>query len=1200
MTNTNRRQLARVRNAFLGATALAGVAIAASPASAIVINDGFTPDQVVDTTNITGVGQMVVDEENGFIGLCTVSLINPRTVIFASHCVNENPAETAFMPATGYGVKNGGLPIGFFFQANNNTTGNSAIGHWLNGNPATGQLAHQTNTADFAYNSNFVVYNTNCCKIGLGNNFFQSDVAMAALDTPAVGIPTWTLLFSALSAPTHATIEGYGGNGIGSTGSDGSNIDFKRRVAENIVSLLGSLDDQDQVLFGAKDGLPANLYMSDFNDPKFDTDDANTFDFNIFHDAALPREGITAPGDSGGPLVIDQQFSKPTIAAVLSGGDRFFNAQPGASYGTTSFYQPLYLYWDWIIANNPYKYVGNKAGNGNWTDASHWQMNLDPAYMTIDASGNLINALPTTPALGQADVAPGFGEVCYFDDCVDITTGKVVTDPTKAKSGGTGPFGGMLGQAGFVSFVQSYVAANNGTSGGPAQMSIAAIDGVSSDPATLPGGTASDPGIAPGLDGSDPSADASKQSNWTNPEGNATVDGVSIQGAPGSTLGQAPNDTDGNAATAAPARYYDVTLAADGTTTLNQGDAITIDRLTINGANTSLVIANGGSLTSLIDTSVFAGNFVVNGAYKSVGAVNMFGGILSGTGAVTAPQVNFLLGAISPGTTGTIGTLTINGNLSLGAGSATLIDSTATTADLIKVNGTAAVGGTLVYAPTTVEQQGASHVFLTATSITGAYNSAIDTIAGVLKPSASTITTANGQAEVVTIVAGTFVQTIGSGATTDQKQVGAGLDAARTANFAGMIDLFHAIDPLSDGALAQSLEDLAPDAERAAPLLSEMETTGIDNMLWQQMGTMGGPNGEGRQAGLHVDSDGLQAALSSASGSTAMSQQLLSIGSSIATNPGGGNDAIPTTGTPAAPSQADDSMLMLPNGAGGFLSGSSLDGSVAIGGGGGRADVRGMIIGGGLDMPLESIPGMRVGASIGYSDASAVLRASPASLQTDALQGSLYARYDWGANYIAEAFGAYGHQTMETRRIAFVGGAAFGMVGHTSGDTPSAGAYLGKSIGVPVGTDATVNLIPAVSFQYQSTSIDGFTETGSPAAMSFHGYGADTELARVGLDANVTFDLMDIHVTPNVHAFWVNNFGDTGVLQSSFALAPGSIMSFAIASRDRSYAELGLGADLDLGEVFGTQATLSGRYDSTADRGDVNYGAWTGRLSIKF
>ena len=87
MTSSNRRHLARVRNAFLGATALAGVAVLAPPASAVVINDNFTPNDptvvddggVANKNVINGVGQMVIDLQNGFIGLCTVSLINPRT-----------------------------------------------------------------------------------------------------------------------------------------------------------------------------------------------------------------------------------------------------------------------------------------------------------------------------------------------------------------------------------------------------------------------------------------------------------------------------------------------------------------------------------------------------------------------------------------------------------------------------------------------------------------------------------------------------------------------------------------------------------------------------------------------------------------------------------------------------------------------------------------------------------------------------------------------------------------------------------------------------------------------------------------------------------------------------------------------------------------------------------------------------------------
>lgn len=1202
MKSHNRRNLARVRNAFLGATALAGFAALSTPASAIVINDNFTPTQAVDTAGgVNGVGQMVVDLQNGFIGLCTVSLINPRTVIFASHCVNENPDETAFQPATAYGAANGGSPIAFFFNVNNNQAGNSAIGHWLNG--VGGGPAYQTDVANHAYNSNFVVYNTNCCTIGVGNNFLQSDIAMAALDTPAVGIPTWTLLFSPLSAPAHATITGYGDNGIGTTGQ--GTIDFKRRVAENVVSVLGSLDDQDEFLFGAPDGLPANLYMMDFNDPKFNTAQANQFDFNIFHDSAYTNEGITAPGDSGGPLIIDHEFAAPTIAAVLSGGDRFFFAQPGASYGTTSFYQPLYLYWDWILANNPYKYVTSSAGAHNWTDANAFVMALDPAYMTTDGQGNLVNALPTTPAAGEADIAPGFGTVCYFDTCVDITTGVVTTNtpapgpnPTTTKFSQTA-FAAKMDFSTFVTLAQSFVSANGGQDCGAAIVSVDALSNPSLG--AVQQACVSGQAGAPGGSSNGPAPTTSAQSDWLNPEGTATAGGETVQGAPGAATGEVVNNHDANPGTLSPARYYDVTVAASGTITLQSGTPITVDKLTVNGADANLVVAAGGSLTTNISTNIFAGGLKINGTLNTDGGLNGFGGLIGGTGTINSTGgVGLLLATITGADNGTIGTLTINGPLALGIGSTTLIDATNTSSDLIQVHGSAAVGGTFFFQESAPAQLHDSHVFLTATGgITGSYDAVPDTIAGVLYPVVSKVSTPGGDEEVVTFQAATFTGLLGGAGTPDQTTIAAALDAARGTHYNDLLPLYEAIDPLSGAALGQALEDLAPDALRSASLVGDMETTGLDNQIWQQLAYTGGGMGGEQTAGLRVDGDGLREALNSASGTSAQSQSFMALGAGLSTNPGGGNDPIATTGSPAAPQQASEGLFGLPGGAGGYVSGSSLDGLVQIGGGGGTADVRGLIISAGVDTPVGD--GFTVGASFGYADATATLRSSPSTMQSNSIQGALYARYDFGNHWIAEGFASYGHQTISTHRAVVVGATTFNLAGHTGGDSPSLGAYIGRSFGITTLDGSTLTLVPSLSLQYQQSDVDAFTETGGAPAMTFAGFSETAMLSRFGIDASMPFDLFDsIKVTPNVHAFWVDNFeGSNGSIQAAFAAGPSSIMTFAMAARDRSYGEFGLGFDFDLGQFLGTDATLSGRYDGNT-RQDVGFGAWTGRLSIKF
>ena len=1208
MTKTNRRQLARVRNAFLGATALAGLAGVATPASAIVINDNFTPTQAVDTAGgVNGVGQMVVDEQNGFIGLCTVSLINPRTVIFASHCVNENPAETAFMPATGYGSANGGLPIGFFFNVNNNQAGNSAIGHWLNG--VSGGPKDQTRTAEFAYNSNFVVYNTNCCTIGLGNNFLQSDIAMAALDTPAVGIPTYTLLFTALSAPTHATITGYGDNGIGTTGQ--GTIDFKRRIAENVVSVLGSLDDQDTFLFGAPDGLPANLYMMDFNDPKFNTAQANAFDFNVFHDTAYTHEGITAPGDSGGPLIIDHQFGAPTIAAVLSGGDRFFNAQPGASYGTTSFYQPLYLYWDWILSNNPYKYVSNVAGNHNWRDAGAFQMMLDPAYVTVNGSGQLVNALPTTPAQGEANVPPGFGEVCYFDDCINIKTGAHTNptpapgpNPTTSSNPAQVPVNGLglgLGQAGFDALVEGYVAAQNASSqigGGPASVAASLIGvgdtGANAAPAD---GSVLTSDASGGSSGS--STNTSPQSNWTNPEGSALVNGVSIQGAPGASPGQIVQDTNANTATGAPARYYDVNIINAGTTTLDTGSII-VDRVTVNGANSNLVVAAGATLSTLINYNSFSGTSTINGTLNSMGSASIAGGVLQGTGTVNAPSVDLLIGAIAPGTNGQIGTLTINGNFNPGLGGTTLIDITNTTSDLLKVNGITTLSGTLLVNPVNAPHFSDTHTILTSTTLNGAFAAVPDTIPGVLRPVVTKVAIAGGFAEVLSFQADTFASVLGGPGTVDQTTIGGALDALRAGNYTALKSLYDAIDPLAGASLGQALEDLAPDAERAATLVGDMQVTGYDLMLSQHLLEVGGGQGGTQTAGLHINGDGLRSALNSASVGSGQSQQLLTLGAGIANgNPGGGNAPITTGAEAAAPTAAGDTWMSLGNNMGGFVSGSSLNGTVGIGGGGGKADVRGYIIGGGLDTVV--VPNLTVGVSAAYSDADASLRAMPSQLSSKTFQGALYARYDFGSHFFAEAFASAGGQDIDTQRFVVVGATTFDILGKTTADVYSVGAFVGHSVNLPLPNGNVWNFTPGVGLQYTDVGIDGFTETGGAPAMTFHDYHSGSGLARFGLDTRITVHVFGIPVTPNAHLYYVDNFsGDNGTIQSTFAAAPGSVLSFAGIARDQSYGELGAGLDFDLSGILGHEATLSGRYDGTADREDLSYGSWTGRLSIKF
>ena len=387
-----------------------------------ILNNQPPPAGILDL-GVTGVGNVItsVNPPTGSVGVCTGTLINPRAVIFAAHCVNTRPT-------TAYGATGGGVALSVGFNDNNLP----AVINWINN-------GFQTNAALNIYNANQVWYDPRSLALGPGLNFIHGDIAIATLDTPAFGIPTWAMLFSPLEDEAHATIVGYGATGTSGTSGANVGINFRRRAAENMVSVLGSLDDRDDFLFGsAPPEFFQPTYQLDFDSPAGQgayNPAAGRFDFDIFNGNALPREGTTAGGDSGGPLIVDQEFDRQVVAGVLSGGSRFFGPQPFSSYGTTSFYQPLFLFWETIVQNNPYVYAGAFSGDGSWTDPTHWLQLMDPNY-TVIQNGQLVNALPDSPEIGVNANSYRFGEVCFLSTCTDLANDPSATPyPTTAGLG---------------------------------------------------------------------------------------------------------------------------------------------------------------------------------------------------------------------------------------------------------------------------------------------------------------------------------------------------------------------------------------------------------------------------------------------------------------------------------------------------------------------------------------------------------------------------------------------------------------------------------------------------------------------------------------------------------------------------------------------------------------------------------------------
>ena len=569
-------------------------------------------------------------------------------------------------------------------------------------------------------------------------------------------------------------------------------------------------------------------------------------------------------------------------------------------------------------------------------------------------------------------------------------------------------------------------------------------------------------------------------------------------------------------------------------------------------------------MTSLIDVNQSGGRVAVDGTLTSAGDYSLFAGLLSGSGTVNTPFLTSIAGVIAPGTMGTIGTLTIDGNLILSSGSTLLIDIGASnSSDSIAVTGEANLGGNIGLAPVAGFQTATPSVYRILTADGGV----TDQFAGASNLSAILLSSLSYSANAVdlTVRAQSYRNAIDQ---TNAVQLSYAALMDRNRGNASVADLFSFLDFADAGTIQSTFDSWAPTTESAVQGMGRAALGQVSTFLQNWMSLADRSSNGGTVA---VIGRPMQLAAASLGGFGMNGVGVLSAAAASADDTevrsGGVNE---------------DMAIYL---AGGFVNGDAASMQLATPSGDGEDEFDGFFIAGGIEYYLDE--SSFIGISGYYSDVDATIVLGN-SAQSKAIMGSIYGRSKTFADLVLDARITLGTYNAKTLRNVALGAQAFNLT--TDDDSLVFASEVGLSKELEL-----LNAIVAPGIRGRAAKINfsNVNEQGGGPALAIirPDYNSIQGLAGVEFKSKPGKTLQLRASMNYVHEFMdnPNTFG------ANFVGGNGLPAPFALASSDRNWGEVGVGLRYNMGNVsFDLSA------DSTVGRSDVSSQVYSGAISFRF